>query len=113
MSLKRGNQLYDDGKFAEAADEYLATIASLTPADDDWANNLFENLGIVLWRLGRWRPAARMFLRALDGDPASREQSLRLLVGCHFRDGRPLDGERTLGLYEQHFGPHPEGWKKV
>jgi tetratricopeptide (TPR) repeat protein len=107
MSYERGNQLYEEGRYAEAVVEYMRALADSEDPD------LYENLGIALWRLGRWRPAARMFLRALDGNPRSREQSLRLLVGCHFRDGRPLDGERTLRLYEQLFGPHPEGWSRA
>ena len=75
-------------------------------------SDLFENLGIAYWKLGRWTPAIRSFLRVLDGDLGAREQSLRLLVSCCFREGRALDGERLLREYVERFGLHPEGWAR-
>jgi hypothetical protein len=96
MSYERGNELVVEERFAEAVREYMA---ALVDSDDP---DLHENLGIALWRLGRWRPAARCLLRTLDGD----------LVSCLFRDGRALDGERMLRVYETAFGPHPEAWKQ-
>ena len=74
--------------------------------------DLFENLGLALWRLDRHGEAARVFLRALDGNLGSREQSLRCLVSSLFRSGRPLDGERMLRAYEERYGRHPEQWTK-
>jgi hypothetical protein len=50
-------------------------------------------------------------MRALDHG-TDRELSLRLLVSCLFRDGRPIDGERFLRRYEAAKGPHPEEWGK-
>ena len=107
MSYERGNQLFEEGDLEEAALEYQEALAE---SDDP---DLYENLGLTLWKLGRWRPAARALLRTLDGQPTRREQSLRVLITCLFRDGRVLDGERLLLVYEQAFGPHPEGWKRV
>jgi tetratricopeptide (TPR) repeat protein len=109
----RGNRLYEQGRYPEALQEYQAAAAALTPADDAEAADLYENLGVALWQLGRWRAAARAFLRVLDGQPTRREQSLRLLVSCLFRDGAPLEGERLLAIYEQAFGRHPEEWSRV
>jgi tetratricopeptide (TPR) repeat protein len=107
MSYERGNDFYAEGRFADAVREYSAALATSDDAD------LYENLGIALWQLGRWRAAARAFLRVLDGEPTRREQSLRLLVSCLFRDGCPQFAEEQLRLYEQAFGPHPEEWKRV
>ncbi len=111
-ALERGNDAYlaDDLPVALAA--YQDAVRALGPTDDARAIDVYENLGIVCWRLGRWRPAARAFLRVLDGDVGAREQSLRLLVSCLFRDGLPLDGERLLAAYHARFGPHPEGWAR-
>ncbi len=112
MSYERGNDLYMEGRLQEAVLAYQEALSALTPADDERAPDLYENLGLALWKLGRWRPAARALLRTLDGDLTRREQSLRILVACLFRDGRVLDGERLLGIYQARFGPHPEGWKR-
>jgi tetratricopeptide (TPR) repeat protein len=110
MSYERGNQLYEEGRFEEAVAEYRAALVT---ARDEEAPDLYENLAIALWQLGRWRPAARAFLRVLDGLPTRREQSLRLLISCLFRGGSPLEAERLLVIYEQAFGRHPEEWKQV
>ncbi len=107
-----GHDAFTDGRVAEAAALWEAATRALVPADDALAIDLYENLGIALWQLGRWRPAARALRRALDGRPTSREQALRLLVSCCFRGGRALDGERLLALYQRAFGPHPEGWTR-
>ena len=87
-------------------------MRALGPADDARATDVYDNLGIAYWGLGRWRPAIRAFLRALDGDLGAREQTLRLLVSCLFHDGLALDGERLLDEYQARFGPHPEGWTR-
>jgi tetratricopeptide (TPR) repeat protein len=107
VSYERGNDFYEQGNYAEAVREYQQAL--VTSDDPD----LYENLGVALWRLSRWRPAARAFLRVLDGEPTRREQSLRLLVSCLFRDGAPLLGEHYLRIYEQAFGRHPEEWSRV
>ena len=109
---ERGNELYAEGRIAEAIDAWQSAARALTPEDDALAIDLYENLGVALWQLGRWRAASRALLRAFDGDPA-REQALRLTVSCAFRDGRVLDGERLLRRYEAGFGEHPEGWKRT
>ncbi len=108
---ERGNQLYAEGRIADALAAWQSAARALTPKDDALAIDLYENLGIALWQLGRWRAASRALMRALDGDP-SREQALRLIVSCAFRDGRVLDGERLLRTYESRFGTHPEQWKR-
>jgi tetratricopeptide (TPR) repeat protein len=107
VSYERGNDFYEQGRYADAVREYQQALVTSDNPD------LYENLGVALWQLGRWRPAARAFLRVLDGQPTRREQSLRLLVSCLFRDGSPLMAERHLTLYEQTFGSHPEEWSRV
>jgi SAM-dependent methyltransferase len=108
----RGNDEFLAGRLAAAVSEYRVALAALSPAEDDLAGNLFENLGLALWQLGQHGEAARVLLRALDGDIGSREQALRGLVSCLFRSGRPLDGERMLLDYEQRYGRHPEQWSR-
>lgn len=110
---QHGNTCYRAEDFVGAVAAYERATALLTPRDDPWAPDLYENLGLALWQLGRWLPAARSLLRVLDGVPTGREQSLRVLVSCLFRAGRPLDGERHLRAYEAAFGPHPEGWRRI
>ena len=107
MSYELGNQLYEEGRYEEAVRQYVAATAT------DDSPDLYENLAVTLWQLGRWRPAARAFLRVLDGQPTRREQSLRLLVSCLFRGGWPLYGEQQLRIYEEAFGRHPEEWARV
>ncbi len=111
-ALARGNDAYEANDLDGAVLAYEQAVRALGPADDARAADVFENLGIARWRLGQWRPAARAFLRALDGDLGAREQSLRLLVGCMFRDGLAVDGERLLAAYEDRYGVHPEGWRR-
>ena len=108
-----GNQAFVDGEVARAVEFWQEATGSLQPRDDAWAADLYENLGLGLWQLGRWGEASRAFLRALDGDLSAREQCLRGLVSCAFREGRPLDGERLLSIYERAFGSHPEKWARV
>ncbi len=111
-AMTRGNTAFEAGDMLAALAEYELAVAALAPTDDAIAGDLFENLGIVYWKLGRWTPAIRALLRVLDGDLGAREQSLRLLVTCCFREGRAIDGERLLREYTQRFGPHPEGWTR-
>ena len=111
-ALERGNQAYRADDLPAAIAAYEQAVRALGPADDVRAADVYENLGVAYWRLERWRPALRAFLRVLDGDLAAREQCLRLLVSSAFRDGLALDGERWLAAYEAGFGPHPEGWTR-
>lgn len=113
LAMERGNTAFEAGDLAAALAGYEDAVRALVPADDPIAADLFENLGITYWRLGRWMPAIRAFLRVQGGDLGAREQTLRLLVSCCFRDGRALDGERLLGEYTARFGPHPEGWTRA
>ncbi len=112
VALERGNQAYLADDLPAALAAYEDAVQALGPADDARAADVYENLGVACWRLGRWRPAIRAFLRVLDGDLGAREQSLRLLVSCLLRDGLPLDGARLLDAYVARFGPHPEGWTR-
>ncbi|MBL9015525.1 MAG: tetratricopeptide repeat protein [Myxococcales bacterium] len=111
-AMMRGNTAFEAGDVPGALAEYERAVAALAPGDDVIAADLFENLGIAYWKLGRWTPALRALLRALDGDLGAREQCLRLLVSCYFRDGHAIDGERLLREYTDRFGPHPEGWTR-
>jgi len=111
-AMTRGNTAFEHDDLGGAAAAYEEAVRALVPSDDPIAADLYENLGVVYWKLGRWRPAIRAFLRVLDGDLLAREQSLWLLISCCFRDGLPVDGERLLAAYVARYGPHPEGWSR-
>lgn len=108
----RGNDAFAADDFAGAAEAYTAAIACLTPSDDALAPDVYENLGLALYKQGRYDAAARALLRVLDGDLLARAQSLWVLVSCCFRGGKLYDGERLLTIYEAKFGEHPEGWQR-
>ena len=77
---ERGAESYASGRVAEAVWYWEHATRALDPRDPTWASPIFENLGIGYLQTERPVPAARAFLRALDGDLSSREQSLRLLL---------------------------------
>lgn len=79
---------FQRGDLIAAAAAAEAAVAALGPDDDALAPALYENLGLCWFNLGQPRSAATAFLRALDGKPASREQSLRMLVAALEREGR-------------------------
>lgn len=108
-----GAELWD-GEDPEAVRRATAYFedASLRLAPGEWRPGLWENLGIAYVTQGRWVDAVTPLFRALDGDLASREQSLRLLVDACFHAGRHQDGARYLEAYHTHFGPHPAGWHR-
>ena len=104
-----GVAAYEASRFADAAAAWESAAAQLGPAHDPLAPALFENVGLARASMGQFRPAIRAFLRALDGRPTSREQSLRLLVACLRYDGRHQDAATRQAEYEAAFGPyHPE-----
>lgn len=96
------------GRWDRAISGYTTATRALTPAEDDLAPRLYENLALAWLNLGDPESAIRDFLRALDGDPASREQSLRYLVVSLARSGRAHDAGRFLTAYREIFGPHPD-----
>jgi len=104
-----GGAAFAVGDYAAAAASYGAAVRALGPGDDDIAPLLWENLGLALLRAGRPDAAIGPFLRALDGDLASREQSARDLVDACAAAGRWRDAERYRAAYAAHFGPHPSG----
>lgn len=106
--IEEGVDAFMSGDLASAATTFEKLTGQLTPAEDGVAPELFENLGIVRFKLGWFRPAIRALLRALDGKPSSRQQSLRLLTIALFRVGHTCDGNRFLAAYREAFGAHPE-----
>lgn len=107
-----GTQAILEGRPAEAAGHFEAAVRELTPADDDLAADLYENLGLAYMLQQRALPALRAFLRALDGSPTPREQSLRFAVSGLVHASRFLDAARFLEQYERIFGSHPDGWTR-
>lgn len=99
----RGAELFEAGDLAGARALFEAAVARPGRHGPD----LWDNLGIARFMTGEPVLAIAPLLRALEGDPGSREQTLRLLVSACFQSGRSADGERYLALYEARFGPHP------
>lgn len=106
--IETGVDAFMSGDLASAATAFEELTCQLSPAEDDVAPELYENLGMVRFELGCYRPAIRAFLRALNGEPSSRQQSLRLLTIALFRAGQTCDGNRFLAAYREAFGAHPE-----
>jgi tetratricopeptide (TPR) repeat protein len=69
---------YRQSRWREAWRLWDDAVALLDPRDDRLPP-LYENLGMALAQGGRRSAAIRALLRALDGDPASREQARRFL----------------------------------
>ncbi len=110
---ERGAEAFRNENYEEAVSIFEQCVRSLRPQHSELAANIFENLGLANSHRGRHRAALRAYLRALDGDLVSREQSLRFAINELFTDGRAQDGERFLRVYEEAFGPHPAGWRRT
>jgi Tfp pilus assembly protein PilF len=102
-----GAEAFAEERYADAVTAFEAAVAALTPEDDPVACELFENLGLALLHHGRPQRGAQAFLRALDGEPTSREQSLRFLVTCLANMGHARDAESYLSIYRDAHGEHP------
>jgi SAM-dependent methyltransferase len=76
--------------------------APIAPAD--MASVVYENLGLGYLNAGQPLAAMRCFLRALDGELPSREQSLRLLIRAAEVAGRTADARRYTAAYVAAFG---------
>jgi tetratricopeptide (TPR) repeat protein len=105
-----GNQAFATGRMAEARAAYQHVIELLTPADEEISPLAFENLGLAYYNLDQYPAATRELLRALNGNPSSREQSLCFLITSLIHQGCLSDALRYLSLYIPTFGEHPHGW---
>ncbi len=103
-----GNQSFAAGQLEAARDAYQRAIEQLEPDDQELLADLYENLALARLNLGQLDAALRAFLRALDGEPSSRQQSLRYLIVCCLGLSRYEDAQRYLQIYEQSFGKHPD-----
>ena len=99
-----------EGRLGDAHSLLEQAICALEPEHDEVAPPIYENLGLVYLNVGRWGAAVRAFVRALDGDATSREQSARFLVTCLVSLRLYPDARRALAAYERVFGTHPDGW---
>jgi SAM-dependent methyltransferase len=102
----RGAAAYGAGRIEEARELWEEAIRILAPRDPACAE-VHENLAIAYLDTGRPADAARALLRALDGDPGSREQAARLLVYAFHDAGRGFAYQQALAEYEKAFGEHP------
>ena len=96
------------GKPVHAVRLYEAAVRAIGPDEADLLPVLNEALGLAYLRAGQHQDAVGAFLRALDGQPTSREASLRHLVTQLARSGSHLDSRHYLALYEATFGRHPD-----
>jgi hypothetical protein len=105
---ERGAEAFARGEHGEAARIWDEATRGLGPATEELAGGLYENLGIALQMSGKAEAAIRAFLRALDGELGSREQSLRILVIACLAAGRVKEATRFVKVYEERFGKHPD-----
>ena len=106
----RGEKAFEEERFEDARAAFEEAISRLPGELEELAPDLYENLGITFAHLGRPVPALRAFFRALDGDFAAREQSLRFAINCFAGQGCFFDARRLLKVYNDTFGEHPGGW---
>lgn len=104
-----GAEAFAAGRFEEAERHYAQAASSLTSTEDAIAGAIYENLGFARFNLGWYREAGRAFLRALDGEPTRRPESLRFLILSLISDGKGQWARRMLVHYEDAFGAHPDG----
>ncbi|TNF29394.1 MAG: methyltransferase domain-containing protein [Deltaproteobacteria bacterium] len=104
---EEGGAAFARRDYAAAAAAFARAVAGLGPEHDEIAPLLWENLGLAYFLDDRPAHAVGPFLRALDGDLASREQSARLLVDACEGSGRHRDAARFRAAYEANFGDHP------
>jgi len=102
-----GADAFEAGRYRDAAKAFSRAASALRPSDAD-APEVFENLGIAYVHTGELPGAVRALLRALDGNPTSREQSCRLLINALRVMGRGAEAERYLAAYREAFGEHPD-----
>lgn len=96
------------GDWAAASQAWGAAAARLTPELDPVARELAENMGVAELMRGRPSHAALCFLRALDGDLGSREQSLRLLTYTAVVLDQRDEAQRLRALYRATFQREPD-----
>ncbi|MBW2258086.1 MAG: hypothetical protein JRI25_26280, partial [Deltaproteobacteria bacterium] len=104
---RAGAEAAQAGRFEEATDLLGRATQALDPSLDDLAPAIYENLGLALYNAGRMEAALHTFLRALNGNPTSREPAARMVVGCYAVLGRAVELEHALARYQAAFGPHP------
>ncbi|MFT5434162.1 MAG: tetratricopeptide (TPR) repeat protein [Myxococcota bacterium] len=103
-----GNTAFRAGDLHSALQHYEQAARGLGSEHDDMAFSLYENLALVRMQFGRHHAAIRAFMRALDGVPTSREQSLRFLLVSLLQAGKQQDASRLMVTYQAAFGEHPE-----
>ena len=82
--VEKGNRLYREGKYEEAAAAYQRVVES-----GDASPQVYYNLGTALLALGRYDEADTHFQRALEGvDPELRERAFYNLGNRFLQDAR-------------------------
>jgi len=104
---RHGVEAVGSGQIDEAITAFQAAACSLEPEHDDLAAAIYENLGMARYHAGQPLLATHALLRALDGEPTSREPSCRFLVGCLALLGRSDEASDLLERYQAAYGPHP------
>jgi SAM-dependent methyltransferase len=102
----RAGAAREEGRAADALAAFEEAVRLAPPRGAD-AAALSENLAIGCLDAGRPADAVHALLRALDGNPAAREPSLRMLVYAFHDSGRHADAARALAEYQRRFGEHP------
>jgi Ca-activated chloride channel homolog len=91
--VEKGNRLYREGKYEEAAAAYQRVVQS-----GDASPQVYYNLGTALLALGRYDEADTHFQRALEGvDPELRERAFYNLGNRFLQDARARSDLRQQG----------------
>lgn len=88
---RRGNALYNEGKYAEAAEAYRQGLASLGDAPAAARYGLLNNLGSALYRMGQFGEARKTFQEAALAAASDADRSR-----AHYNAGNAAFGEQSL-----------------
>ncbi len=88
---RKGNTLYAEGKYAEAAEAYRQGLASLGDAQSAARYGLLNNLGSALYRMGQFDEARKVFQEAALAAGSDAERSRAL-----YNAGNAAYGEESL-----------------
>ena len=105
---RKGNQLYREGKYREAADAYLAGLEQLSEsAPSDVRASLLNNLGAALYRLDVFDGAQSSFLESLATAEVSDERA-RAAYNAGNAAYRQNNLKAALAFYKQALLANPD-----
>jgi len=92
-NVRRGNQLFREGKYGEAMDAYIE--AQVTAPEDP---RLDYNIGNALYKQEKYKEAREKFQKVLNAQDSSlKERALYNMGNCYVREGQAASDIQLLG----------------